>query len=823
MTKLTENRLLVLILFFTALILIPQGGVKGAITAITLTPANPTTLSDARGYYLAGKTYNFSIQVIDPVAIGWGDITEVRLVIPGATDLNFYINPDGNPGSGPTIDSNSATISWTYAGGSTFNNFTVIFAVTFRWDTVESAWAANRSVVASAMPTTGASSDTQLVSYGVVSSIRLLNFALNDEAADGYVNRYHGDFHVTGDEVVYNIPGAAASDAVHLRADAGIGEITGTAVIVDPGTGNYNVGAEGNETDGQDITVLDSTFDTVNVTGIPNSATAYSVVLRATMATTGGPVDTSNSLSIYCNEIEVTDIIFFNGGGVDNDPDNYYRSLLVTGTQVRVNARLLAGGGAMIGNTTIELRDSTQNVVTIVTIPNGANFGIATLNTTGITVAADVTDTHDHEIYNTYNGAFGSALNFGQHRNNASYITQPVTHRIHWENGDPPGLASAPFDGNAPVANGAVFTSSTASSIRISWNPVNAVPPASDGDFNTYRLYFRVYDATDTSPWSMIDRYTSAVYNAGGTYDLSDATTSFADITSLSALTTYEFIVSAADVFGNEVAVANRPKSDGTTILHAQTAASSVTITLSDGITKYPDTAFDDNIASSKPVRQNAIHIIAVIEGDTIPTSVNLIAAGDSDAEGDNNILNVATESFAMGKYAPNQWDVFIPTTDVLLTTGTAVRFILEINTTTGTSYVDHNSELDLVGAATPWDDNEWRFWVNTTQPNFQPWPTRILNNVITKSNPVAYPAYYLSHDAYVTIKVYDIKGRPVTTLLDGAFRKGGQNIKDQGWRGTNKAQKRLGPGLYYVHIQAKRDDNGKIILNKMEKVVIAR
>ncbi|PKL39556.1 MAG: hypothetical protein CVV44_04855 [Spirochaetae bacterium HGW-Spirochaetae-1] len=661
----------------------------------------------------------------------------------------------------------------------------------------------------------------------MVSSIRILNFALNDEAADGYVNRYHGPFQVTGDEIVYDIPGATTADAVASRADSGAGEITGTTLIVAPGAGNYSVGVDADETDGQTVNVADSAF---NVAGVPNAAAAYTVVLRAAMTTTGGPVDTANNLSIYCNEIEVTDIIFFNGGGVDNDPANYYRSLLVSGTQVRVNARLLAGGGAMIGNTTIELRDSTQNVITIVTIPNGANFGIAALNTTGITVAADVTDTHNHEIYNTYDGAFGSALTYGQHRNNATYITQPVTHRIHWENGDPPGLASPPFDGNAPVANGALFTSSTASSIRIEWNPVDAVPPAADGDFNTYRLYFRVYDITDTSPWSMIDRYTAAVYNAGGTYDLSDATTSFADITGLSALTTYEFIVSAADVYGNEVAVANRPRSDGTTILHAQTAASSVTITLSDGITRYTDTLFSDNDGSSKPVRQNAIHIIASIEGDTLPTSVNVIAAGDGlnqGVESDDNILNLVDNvtrfSFSMNKYAPNQWDVFIPTTHSLLTANTGVRFILEINTTTGTSYVDHNSELDLVGAATPWDDNEWRFWVNTTQPTFQPWPTRILNNVITKSNPVAYPAYYLSHDAYVTIKVYDIKGRPVTTLLDGAFRKGGQNIKDQGWRGTNKAQKRLGPGLYYIHIQAKRDDNGKIILNKMEKVVIAR
>ncbi|HOF14165.1 MAG TPA: hypothetical protein PLN01_07570, partial [Spirochaetota bacterium] len=68
-----------------------------------------------------------------------------------------------------------------------------------------------------------------------------------------------------------------------------------------------------------------------------------------------------------------------------------------------------------------------------------------------------------------------------------------------------------------------------------------------------------------------------------------------------------------------------------------------------------------------------------------------------------------------------------------------------------------------------------------------------------------------------------DIKGRAVVKLLDKAFRKGGQNIKEGGWNGDNKAGNKLGVGLYYVHIRAKRVSDGKVILNSFQKVVIAK
>jgi hypothetical protein len=150
-------------------------------------------------------------------------------------------------------------------------------------------------------------------------------------------------------------------------------------------------------------------------------------------------------------------------------------------------------------------------------------------------------------------------------------------------------------------------------------------------------------------------------------------------------------------------------------------------------------------------------------------------------------------------------------------------RFILEAKQSGSPIYYDHDADYNPaeVTAVDP-NNYEWTFTI-IAGPKVTPWPTRVLNNVITDSNPRAYPAYYLTDDAFVTIKAYDIKGRPVATLLDGAPRKSGQNIKENGWAGTNKSGRKLGVGLYYIHIKAKRTSDGAVIIDKFEKVVMAR
>ena len=74
-----------------------------------------------------------------------------------------------------------------------------------------------------------------------------------------------------------------------------------------------------------------------------------------------------------------------------------------------------------------------------------------------------------------------------------------------------------------------------------------------------------------------------------------------------------------------------------------------------------------------------------------------------------------------------------------------------------------------------------------------------------------------------MSIIVYDIKGRVVKTLLDKAYRSGGQNIKEDGWQGDNKSNKKVGVGLYYIHFKGERVSDGKVILDSFQKVVMAK
>jgi hypothetical protein len=295
------------------------------------------------------------------------------------------------------------------------------------------------------------------------------------------------------------------------------------------------------------------------------------------------------------------------------------------------------------------------------------------------------------------------------------------------------------------------------------------------------------------------------------------------------------------DVFGNEVANTNYlyipnvpPTPDYGT---ASTVASTINVSISDGITRYEDKSFtDDPLASARPLRKTAIRISMFIVGvDALPDEVNIIGIPNvADPSADGSVvlagaLDPADEGTAYFRYSglkvgPNQWNAYIPDTSPLINVGQNTGFILELVRGGVKSYADHNSELEdpAVPATVTPNDYEWTFTISSA-PQFTPWPTRILNNVITDRNPLAYPSFYLTDDAFVTIKAYDIKGRVVDTLLDRGFRKGGQNIKEGGWRGSNRSGKKLGPGLYYINIKARRASDGRVILNENEKVVVAR
>jgi len=834
-------RLSVLLAALSLSLLISERPGRGTITSITLTPANPTTMSNALGYYLAGKAYVFTVNVVDPDVTAWNQITDVRITIANAPNIVVRNTAAFGFGASPlaadtafavTVDSGTVNASGLVTAGSTYNNFTAQFTITFRWDTPESAWAAARNVIGSATtnnPAVNTLTDTRPVSYGVVSTIRIVGFAQSGDAADGRLNPWHTAFNVTG-TIAYNIPGAVAADAVHLVADAGAGEINVISLLH---SGGSAIADDDNDETSLNIPVPAEWMN--DTPGWVNARGNRTWSIQTTMNTPGGPETSANTLAINCDRIQITNIQFLAGGGV-NPPPRYYRSVNLPGTQVRVTAQLEFAGTPMVGNTTIRVgeytgADNPTGATSDVVIANGQTIGVAALTyPPGAATPAGDTTPLRYGAIRVFGGAYdGAAMGaVGQYITtfvpalpNPLRITQPAypTYIIYWDNEDPPGDNGAeftPFEAAQPTATSLTFT----------WTALDPMTH-DDHDFYSYRIYYR---ENGTLPWITIDR------NTAGFAALASIATNTASIQGLVPLTTYDYFISAVDVFGNEVYILSPASvihgAPGPNWGEVQTLALSILAEITDGTVTYPDISFTNNSnPSARPVRATAIRVKFHISGtaDTLPESVNMIIAQEP---GNGDLISGGTVApgampwyrISCSKTGPNIWTGYIPETNPLIAIGTDVRFIIEMIRGASITYADHNSELEVPAGSPPVNPNdyEWNFSV-ITPTTFQPWPTRILNNVITDKDPVAYPAYYLSEDAYVTIKVFDIKGRPVATLLDNAFRKGGQNIKEGGWRGDNKSNRKLGVGLYYVQIEAKAVSSGRVILNSFQKVVMAR
>jgi hypothetical protein len=836
-----KTRPLTLLILITLCLLLTERSGRGTITSITLTPANPTTMSNALGYYLAGKAYVFTVNVVDPDVTAWNQITDVRITIANAPNIVVRNTAAFGVGAAPlaadtafavTIVSGTVDATGLVTAGSTYNNFTAQFTITFRWDTPASVWAAGRNITGSATtnnPSVNTLTDTRLLSYGVGSTIRIVGFAQSGDAADGRVTPWHPAFNVTG-TIAYNIPGAVAADAVHLVADAGAGEI---AVITLLHSGGSTIADDDNDETSLNIPVPAEWMN--DTPGWVNARGNRTWSIQTTMNTPGGPETSANTLAINCDRIQITNIQFLGGGGV-NPGVRYYRGVNLPGTQVRVTAQLEFAGTPMVGNTTIRIgeytgADNPTGATSDVVIANGQTIGVAALTYPpgAATPAGDTTPLRYGAIRvfgGSYDGANAGAVgqyidDFAPLTPSPIRITQPAypAYIIYWDNEDPPGDNGAeftPFDAAQPTATSLTFT----------WTALDPMTH-DDHDFYSYRIYYR---ENGTLPWITIDR------NTGGFAALANIATNTASIQGLVPLTTYDYFISAVDVFGNEVYILSPASvihgAPGPNWGEVQTLALSILAEVTDGIANYLDASFTANqLPSARPVRVTAIRVRFHITGtaDTLPETVNMIVA--QEPGGGDLISGGIVDPGAMPWYrincvktGPNTWTGYIPDTNPLIAIGTDVRFVIEMIRGASTTYADHNSELEVpagIPPVTP-NDYEWNFNV-ITPTTFQPWPTRILNNVITDKDPVAYPAYYLSEDAYVTIKVFDIKGRPVTTLLDNAFRKGGQNIKEGGWRGDNKANRKLGVGLYYIQIEAKSVSSGKVILNSFQKVVMAR
>jgi len=531
--------------------------------------------------------------------------------------------------------------------------------------------------------------------------------------------------------------------------------------------------------------------------------------------------------------VRVTNIRFLNGigrGPTSSGEDNisrYYRGYGLPGTLVEVTASISLDGGTTFGSPvygnvmfTIQYTDGTNTGTFTVTMSSGsltATTAIPYNDSTGFSSSWITSGTTRPWTYTViaatgdYTGAFSTT----------------ASETIYWDRDDSPSSGSPAITVNQVVIS--------ATSLALYWSPIYPLDSSYDRDFYEYRIYYREEDsssfkvwnsANDTSLKGLSNNPSTATYNDTARHFDSNGW-KYTTIPNLKLFTGYEYYITAVDVFGNEISEADAGPEAASRFI--RTLPLKVTATISDGITTYSD--FSNLAAPSlRTLRETNIRVdLYTVSAITQPEECIIwFSTTDTDStdiltplmEPNTSILGANLDSVSAIRTGPNVWTAYLPTIpsegkNQLIINGNSIRFIVELKSRGVSTFIDEN-------AGTSANDGEWTFSIGTSV-KVKPWPLKILNNVITNKNPRAYPAYYLTEDAYVTIKVYDIKGRPVSTLLDKAYRRGGQNIKEDGWAGTNKSGKKLGVGLYYIHVKAKSVKNGKTILDSFKKVVMRR
>lgn len=76
----------------------------------------------------------------------------------------------------------------------------------------------------------------------------------------------------------------------------------------------------------------------------------------------------------------------------------------------------------------------------------------------------------------------------------------------------------------------------------------------------------------------------------------------------------------------------------------------------------------------------------------------------------------------------------------------------------------------------------------------------RLVGNAPNPFNPVTKIAYHVPHESEVTIRVYDVSGRVVTTLVDGVSEPGRHVAV---WNGRNDQGEVVGSGIYFCSMEA--------------------
>ena len=510
--------------------------------------------------------------------------------------------------------------------------------------------------------------------------------------------------------------------------------------------------------------------------------------------------------------VRVDSITFSGGigrGPTSSSPDaisTYYRGYGLPGTTITLTASMDTGSGftsPMFGDVTFTV-SHTGGTDTVV-IPSGSNTATASISCTNMTVSSGATARITYSVTSaagTYVGTF----------------TSSVTKDICWNNGHAPDSA----------VPGVPVSTVTQSSFTPYWAPVDTRTndPVFGEDFYEYRIYYRESGTSTYKQWNGANDATLRGLSSNPYPPAVSSTTHFAipvsaliwkytSISGLKPFTTYEYYIAAADVFGNEAPIT----SGGTSAapLSVITLPHKLTATISDGISTYSDFS---NLATPtlRTLRETNIRVdIYTVTTNAQPDLCRIwftSAAGNMVSGSAIDTSLTPIDSVAAVRTGSNKWTAYLPTsTSAVIRDANTVRFLVQLTSAGVSNLVDRDSSADPNTAP-------WNFCIAATT-RFSPYPTRVLNNVLTASDPIAYPSYYLTEDAYVTIKVYDIKGRPVTTVLDSAFRRGGINIKERGWDGSNKSNKKLGVGLYYMIFRAKSAANGREILNDTKKIVM--
>ena len=408
-------------------VLIVSAESMGAITAVSLTPAPTTTLSDGNTYYLAGIQYTFRIQATDALATGKAYWDYVEFTLPGGIQCRVSVDTDLPViSAGVVVDNVSDN---TPPGPYTNLDYSITIRVL--WNAAATAVGSNNAVANVREDGGSTGTDTDTFVFGIVTSVRVLAFTQSGVAADGRVNPWHDAFSVTG-TLVYNIASPTVADGVDTR-DAG--EVTTTELMRTA----VATGFTDNSPDDLAYNIPAQYF-----TGFALGNYTWSV--SATMSTAPGTEVSANTLAINNDRVEITAIQIINGGGVDTPP-SYYRSTLIPGTQVQVTARMQNGLGAMVGNTTITVRnifDGAPGDFTV-QILNGQFIGVGNVPNPTTAVPVNSTRPDNYRVEAITNGAYGGDTppNGQNETSTPGSIQQPANPTIYWDNSDEPGINGA--------------------------------------------------------------------------------------------------------------------------------------------------------------------------------------------------------------------------------------------------------------------------------------------------------------------------------------------------------------------------------------------